>query len=282
MATTQDNEKLIWVKGNRQSVIIPMEQEIIPAQGDPYTEDFYPAEDDVVKVALTGAYRPFIYTPEIDGHLLILTDPGTLPKGLYGVQITVMGADGETRLRSFWDQQIVVTERNNSVLKEWDEFKDQPVQARAAVFFFAKGDKGDPFTYEDFTPEEIAELQKPARDAAAEIQEDYNTNVKDDYAEVKQDAQAATGAANEAADLAERKAGEADDAAGNANGAAQNAEDKGTYAKNQGDYAKQKADEIEDAKGSYQNLDARLDAMDENTENRFERITEDQFNTIFN
>ncbi len=281
MATQkQDNEKIIWVKGNRQSVIIPMEQEIIPAQGDPYTEDFYPAEDDTVKVTLTGAYRPYIYTPEIDGHLLILTDPGTLPKGLYGVQITVTGADGETRLRSFWDQQIVVTERNNSVLKEWDEFKDQPVQARAAVFFFAKGDKGDPFTYQDFTPEEIEELQKPARDAAEEIQQDY--------AEEKQDAQAATGAANEAAELAERKAGVADDAADNANdaadnanGAAQHAEDKGTYAKDQGDYAKQKADEIEDAKGTYQTLDDRLDAMDVNTENRFERITEEQFNTIF-
>ena len=95
----QDNEKIIWVMGNRQSVIIPMEQEIIPAQGDPYTEDFYPAEDDVVKVTLTGAYRPYIYTPEVDGHLLILTDNGTLPKGLYGVQITVTGANGETRLR---------------------------------------------------------------------------------------------------------------------------------------------------------------------------------------
>lgn len=283
MAQTQEEkkEKIIWVKGNRQSVIIPMEQEIIPAQGDPYTEDFYPAEDDTVKVALTGAYRLYIYTPEIDGHLLILTDPGTLPKGLYGVQITVTGADGETRLRSFWDQQIVVTERNNSVLKEWDEFKEQQVQARAAVFFFAKGDKGDPFTYQDFTPEEIEELQKPARDAAAEIQEDYNTNVKQDYAEVKQDAQAATGAANEAAELAEHKAGVADDAADNANGAAQHAEDKGTYAKNQGDYAKQKADEIEDAKGTYQTLDDRLDAMDVNTDNRFERITEEKFNTIF-
>jgi len=170
MATqNQDNEKIIWVMGNRQSVIIPMEQEVIPVEGDPYTEDFYPAEGDVVKVTLTGAYRPFIYTPEVDGHLLILTDNGTLPKGLYGVQITVVGANGETRLRSFWDHQIVVTEKNNSVLKEWDEFKDQPVTARAAVFFFAKGDKGDPFTYEDFTPEEIEELQKPATDAAAKV-----------------------------------------------------------------------------------------------------------------
>lgn len=283
MEQQKDNEKIIWVMGNRQQLIIPMEQEIIPEQGDPYTEDFYPAEDDVVKVTLTGAYRPYIYSPEIDGNLLILTDKGTLPKGLYGVQITVTGANGETRMRSFWDQQIVVTEKNNSVLKEWDEFKDQPVTARAAVFFFAKGDKGDPFTYEDFTPEEIEELQKPARDAAAEItedyntnvKEDYNTNVKDDYATVKQDAQQATSDANDAAQNANDKAGEA-------NSAAQDANDKGTYAKNQGDYAKRKADEIEDAKGTYQTLDARLDAMDAATDDRLEAITTEQLNAIFN
>ena len=147
--------------GNRQQLIIPMEQEVIPQEGDPYTEDFYPAEDDVVKVTLTGAYRPYIYTPEVDGHLLILTDNGTLPKGLYGVQITVVGANGETRLRSFWDQQIIVTEKNNSVLQEWDEFKEQDVKARAAVFFFAKGDKGDAFTYDDFTPEQLEALRGP-------------------------------------------------------------------------------------------------------------------------
>jgi len=169
MATQQDNDKIIWVMGNRQPLIIPMEQEIIPQEGDPYTEDFYPAEDDVVKVTLIGAYRPFVYTPEVDGHLLILTDNGTLPKGLYGVQITVTGANGETRLRSFWDQQIVVTEKNNSVLKEWDEFKDQPVTARAAVFFFAKGDKGDPFEYSDFTPEQLEGLKGPQGDSAYEV-----------------------------------------------------------------------------------------------------------------
>jgi hypothetical protein len=299
MATqTQDIEKIIWVQGNTQSLIIPMEQKIIPAQGGPYTEDFYPAEDDVVKVILTGAYRPFIFTPEIDGHLLVITDEGTLPKGCYGVQVTVIGANGEMRLRSFWNHQIIVTKRNNSVLKEWDEFKDQPVTARAAVFFFAKGDKGDPFTYQDFTPEQIEELEKPARDAAAEITEDYNTNVKedygemkedyntnvkedygtnvkDDYATVKQDAQQATSDANDAAQNANDKAGEA-------NSAAQDANDKGTYAKNQGDYAKRKADEIEDAKGTYQTLDARLDAMDAATDDRLEAITTEQLNAIFN
>lgn len=245
MEKQNNNEKIIWVQGNRQSVIIPMEREVIPEEGEPYTEDFYPAEGDVVKVALTGSYKPYIYTPEIDGNLLIVTDNGTLPKGLYGVQITVTGSNGETRLRSFWDQQIVVTERNNSVLKEWNEFKQQDVKARAAVFFFAKG---DPFTYEDFTPEQIENIKRPA---------------------------------TEAAELAETAAGHAEQAADSANGAAAAANEKAGYAQQQGDYAKQKADEIEDAKGQFPNLNARLDNMQSDIDNRLDRITNEEFNTIF-
>lgn len=34
---------------------------------------------------------------------------------------------------------------------------------------FIKGDKGDPFTYADFTPEQISELQKPATEAAESV-----------------------------------------------------------------------------------------------------------------
>ena len=245
MEKQNNNEKIIWVQGNRQSVIIPMEREVIPEEGEPYTEDFYPAEGDVVKVALTGSYKPYIYTPEIDGNLLIVTDNGTLPKGLYGVQITVTGSNGETRLRSFWDQQIVVTERNNSVLKEWNEFKQQDVKARAAVFFFAKG---DPFTYEDFTPEQIENIKRPV---------------------------------TEAAELAETAAGHAEQAADSANGAAAAANEKAGYAQQQGDYAKQKADEIEDAKGQFPNLNARLDNMQSDIDNRLDRITNEEFNTIF-
>ena len=281
MEQQKDNEKIIWVQGNRQSVIIPMEREVIPEEGEPYTEDFYPAEGDVVKVALTGSYKPYIYTPEIDGNLLIVTDDGTLPRGLYGVQITVTGSNGETRLRSFWDQQIVVTERNNSVLKEWNEFKKQDVKARAAVFFFAKG---APFTYEDFTPEQIEDIKRPATEAAALAEAAAGH------------AEEATGNANSSADAANTAAGNANDAAGNANTAADNANEKATYAqqkgdvaqqmadyaKQQGDYAKQKADEIEEAKGTFPNLDARLDKMENDISERMERITEEQFNEIFN
>lgn len=309
MEQQKNNEKIIWVQGNRQSVIIPMEREVIPEEGEPYTEDFYPAEGDVVKVALTGSYKPYIYTPEIDGNLLIVTDDGTLPKGLYGVQITVVGSNGETRLRSFWDQQIVVTERNNSVLKEWDEFKKQDVKARAAVFFFAKG---DPFTYDDFTPEQIEDIKRPAKEAAGHAEEAADTantaagnadvaagnaNEKATYAQQKGDvantaagnANTAAGNANEKAQLAADKAALAQAAATLANDKAALAQQKADYAQakadyaqQQGDYAKQKADEIEEAKGTFPNLDARLGKMENDISERMERITEEQFNEIFN
>ena len=323
MEQQKNNEKIIWVQGNRQSVIIPMEREVIPEEGEPYTEDFYPAEGDVVKVALTGSYKPYIYTPEIDGNLLIVTDDGTLPKGLYGVQITVTGSNGETRLRSFWDQQIVVTECNNSVLKEWDEFKKQDVKARAAVFFFAKG---DPFTYDDFTPEQIEDIKRPAKEAAALAEEaaGHAEEAADTANTAAGNANTAAGNANVAADNANEKAtyaqqkgdvantaaGNANTAAGNANEEAQLAADKAAlaqaaatlandkaalaqqkadyaqakadYAQQQGDYAKQKADEIEEAKGTFPNLDARLDKMENDISERMERITEEQFNEIFN
>lgn len=73
------------------------------------------------------------------------------------------------------------------------------------------GDKGDPFTFEDFTPEQIKELQRPAADA---------TNAANQAAQAaSQAAQTATGAAGMATDAAES----ANQAASNATTAAETA-----------------------------------------------------------
>lgn len=248
------DNKIYWVKGNTQELLIPLEQEIMPDGGEVQNVPYYPTEGATVKVCLVGKYKKYTYTPIVDGNLLRFTEEGTIPAGCYGVEVIVDNPDG-TRYRSLWCNQIVVTTQNDSVLQEWDEFKEQEVEARAAIFFFAKGDKGEPFTYEDFTNEQIEELQRPATEAAV--------------------------VAQEKAELAEQKAEVANAAADNADNAASLANEKAGYAQQQGDYAKQKADEIEEAKGSYQNLDARLDAMEEDTSDRFERITQSQFNEIF-
>ncbi len=256
----ETNDKVIWVQGNTQPLLIPMEQEVVTPQDEIEVTPFYPDADDEVMVYLTGGRRCYSYTPTVDGNLLTIVDDGHLPAGCYNVEVVVKRADGTGRLHSRWDHQVIVTASNNSVLKEWDEFKQQGVQARAALFFFAKG---DPFTYEDFTPEQIADLKKPATDAAAEITADY-AELKSDYADVKRDAQAATQAASDAATLA-------NDKAGYANTQGDYAKDQGDYAKNQGDYAK---GEIDTAKGDYGSLDARFD-------DKLDGITEEEFDEIF-
>lgn len=79
------------------------------------------------------------------------------------------------------------------------------------------------FSYEDFTPEQIEDLKKPAYDAANEIKTDYNDNLKPTIIE-------ATDNANQATQ--------------NANAAITEADKQSTYAKEQGDYAKREADRL--------------------------------------
>ena len=152
--------KIIWVKGNSQTLLIPLEQEVIPQDGEMETLPYYPDEEAVVTVLLVGRLRRYSYSPVIDGNLLTIQDNGVLPAGCYDVEVIVQNPDGSCH-RSQWDNQIIVTSKNDSVLAEWDEFKHLDVQARAALFFFAKGDKGDPFTYDDFTPEQLEALRGP-------------------------------------------------------------------------------------------------------------------------
>lgn len=80
---------------------------------------------------------------------------------------------------------------------------------------------------------------------------------KGGYAEEKGDE------ARDAATLAGNRGAYAKDQGDYAKEQGDYAKNKGDYAKEKGDYAKAKADEIEDAKGEFQTLDARLDAMEE-------------------
>ena len=53
------------------------------------------------------------------------------------------------------------------IVKETVVEKDPTIISEVVALPGEKGDKGDPFTYDDFTPEQIAELQRPATEAAA-------------------------------------------------------------------------------------------------------------------
>lgn len=156
-----EQKKVYWVRGNTQTLVIPLEQEVIPQEGEVQVLPYYPAESSTVTVYIIGQGVRRPYTPTIDGNLLMITDNGNLPAGGYDVEVIVDNTDG-TQYRSLWQNQIVVTTQNDSVLEEWDDFRTQSVEARASLFFFARGEKGDPFTYSDFTPEQLEALRGPA------------------------------------------------------------------------------------------------------------------------
>lgn len=95
-----------------------------------------------------------------------------------------------------------------------------------------KGEKGDPFTYDDFTPEQIAELQRPATEAAAvanaaaqraEAAADSVQSAVEDAEQASQSAQQAATAAQEAVTNANTVIDKAETAINNANTAAEKA-----------------------------------------------------------
>lgn len=95
-----------------------------------------------------------------------------------------------------------------------------------------KGEKGDPFTYDDFTPEQIADLKRPATEAAAvanaaakraEAAAESVQEAVEDAEQASQSAQQAATAAQEAVTNANTTIGKAETAINNANTAAETA-----------------------------------------------------------
>ena len=230
-----------WVKGNTMPVAVPLQTKTA-VDGKWVIEDYTPPAGSEINVNIVAGQRRYKYDFTLDGNVVRFTDDGHLPVGDYGVEITVKEPDDFNR-RTFKCAQIRVYDCTDDVgmLPNGEMLLD------AAIFI--QGQKGDPFTFEDFTPEEIAELQRPATEAAG---------------------------------VAQQAAQDANDAARLANEKAQYAEQQGDYAKNQGDYAKEKAAEIEQAKGSYNTLGARLDAMDAATGTKMDAPTQEEFDEIFN
>lgn len=137
-----------------------------------------------------------------------------------------------------------------------------------------KGDKGDPFTYDDFTPEQIADLQRPATEAAKvanEAAEKANKAVTDIKvlgdrltAEEAKRESAESGRASAESDRAEAEAlressfsqmqttlegliSDTNTATSNANTAAGNAENAATEANNSATLANEAADKANQA-----------------------------------
>ena len=118
-----------------------------------------------------------------------------------------------------------------------------------------KGKKGDPFTYSDFTPEQIADIKKPALDAAAEA-----TSAAEAANTAAEAAEAATSEANSAAEAAEAATSEANSAAEAASGAASAAQQATTEAQSATSAATSAASAANSAAGSATNAASKADS----------------------
>lgn len=158
---------------------IPLQKMTVTPDGKA-TEDYVVPDGAKVRVVLKSGWKSYEYTPSeiVDGNKVVVRDNGTLPVGVYAVHVYVREADsGEFEFRplhSGYPSVITIRRDNTGVTEEYTDFVDGSVLLDAQTYIFAKGekgDKGDPFTWEDFTDEEILLLQKPAQDKADEVTE---------------------------------------------------------------------------------------------------------------
>lgn len=106
-------------------------------------EDYYPSASDKLSVNIKGQYLTYRIPATFSGNVVYAVDNGTLPVGFYGVEIIIIKEDG-SHLRSMWCNIIEIVKCNKGVLDEWSDFVAPDSQElESAIFFFAKGEKGD-------------------------------------------------------------------------------------------------------------------------------------------
>lgn len=145
-----------WIYGNTLPLVVEL-KEVIKTQEGTITEDYIPPVGSEIEVWAIGEYKKKKFDYTIDGNVVQFTDDGTLNVGTYGIRITVLEPESR-RLRSFKCDELQIVNCTEDL--DLGEFvQDSAVYLDAIPFFWAKGDKGDPFTYDDFTPEQLAGLK---------------------------------------------------------------------------------------------------------------------------
>lgn len=172
---TINNQELLikHVFGNVMRVAIPLTQRIrtlVDGQETETESDFYPNLSKPIKVVLKreGNLKKE-YIPTVEGNVVTFKDDGTLPTGLYDVTVLCYDSNSQPCRYMVRTKIKVVSATKDAGIDAGIEFDSTDYVLEGAVYFYAKGDKGDPFTFEDFTEEEILLLQKPAQDKADEV-----------------------------------------------------------------------------------------------------------------
>lgn len=161
MANTTTRIKHVY--GNVLRVAIPLTIRVRTLEEGVETEreeDFYPNPDYPVTIDLYkggGLHRTF--DASVEGNVASFEDEGDTPVGVYQLEVLCKDANAEPVRYMVRAIIEIVDATIDAGIEAGIEFNAETYTLEGAVFFYAKGDKGDPFTYEDFTPEQLAALK---------------------------------------------------------------------------------------------------------------------------
>lgn len=135
------------VFGNVLKVAIPLTEKIRTAQDGQEVEveqDFYPNTDYPVYVVLNkGGSLKTTYEAAVSGNVATFEDNGTLSVGMYQVEVLCRDKEGSPcryMVRSIIE---VVDATIDADIEAGIEFNAETYTLDGAIYFYAKGDKGD-------------------------------------------------------------------------------------------------------------------------------------------
>lgn len=154
------------VKGNRLVVHIPLQRVVrtITQDGvESSEEDFYPQEGEQVTVSLWGRYGIKIreYDAEVSGNVVTFEDDGTLSVNTYSIELLAKDSQGYN-VRYKLDSAIqVVDATQDADVQAGVEFDAEDYTLDGAMLAIIKGEKGDPFAWDDMTQEQKEQFIEP-------------------------------------------------------------------------------------------------------------------------
>ena len=171
-------KKLKWVQGNTLPLAVPL-YEVVAIEGGFKRQAYTAPTGSIYGVRLVGK-RTYNYECNVEGNVVTFTDNGTLPCGYYGVEVTVK--EPERNLRTFKCMQLEIVSCSCE-MNLGDFLSPDALALDSDVFFWAKGDKGDPMTYDDLTEAQKADLRQGCYQTVPNIgisEENGVTQVKSD------------------------------------------------------------------------------------------------------
>lgn len=142
----QKIKKIRQVHGNMLIVGIKLDLAVVTVMNGNVSktkEDFYPNTDYPVSIVLKKGSSRYPYSASVNGNVVSFEDPGTLPVGVYEVEVLCRNAQAQPCRYMARSVIEIVDATIEAGIGDGVEFDSESYLLEGGVFLFAKGDKGD-------------------------------------------------------------------------------------------------------------------------------------------